>query len=192
MRGGDAADMSAGTLILYTAALIAAMAAIANVLPVITHLEGRSGTAGHEAAQEVATQLDVAGVLGTRNSTSADVWDVRAAVTLPDGASPLDLTQLVLTYDDAHGVHRLYAHSAAPLADGAAPAATFNATWALGAGGSTFVMQPGDRVTLHFNLDGPALPPRTQATLTLSPAVGAQSSATWLTPARSAAIRPSS
>jgi len=146
-------------------------------------LQQRAQSTGQEATQEVASNLKVLNVYGIRNSTSSNIWDVQIDTELSAGALPMDLSKLVIRYSDGSYTYN-YIHNAAALANGATTNTAFNATWIRGGGGSTFVMQSGDLVQFHFNVqDGHDIAPRTSIAVSLIPETGSSVASDFKTPA---------
>ena len=178
----DRGEVGVGTLIVFIAMVLVAAVAAAVLINTAGTLQQRAQTTGKEATQEVASNLKVTGIYGVRNSTTADLWDIKLNVELSAGALPMDLTKLIARYSDGTTVLN-YVHGSAALADADAASTSFNTTWIRGSGGSTFVMQSGDLVELHFNLVSGALAERSSVQLSLIPEVGGAVAADFKTPA---------
>src|SRR5205814_4640277 len=113
------------------------------------------------ATQEGSSNLRVVDILGTRNDTSHDIWDIKIQMELSAGGQPVDLTQLVLRYSNGTTV-RNYIF-------GGANSYTLN--WIRGAGTNN-VIDSGDLVELNFNSTSGELAPRTAFEVQLIPEVG--------------------
>lgn len=136
---------------------------------------------GKEAAtQEVSSNLKVAGIYGVRNNSSEKLWDLKVNVELSAGATPMDLTKLVIRYSDG-STTRNYDHSPKPLPDAYVGSTSFNATWIRGEGAG-FQMRSGDLVQLHFNLHDGTLGTRTPVEVSLIPDTGPAVPADFKTP----------
>jgi len=178
----DRGEVGVGTLIVFIAMVLVAAVAAAVLINTTGTLQQRAQATGKEATAEVASNLKVTGIYGVRNETDVDLWDLKINVELSAGAVPIDITELILRYSDG-STSRTYSHSTAALADEAAGASTFNATWIRGSGGSTFVMESGDLVELHMNLVSGTLATRTPVEVSLVPETGSPVAADFKTPA---------
>jgi flagellin FlaB len=177
----DHAEVGVGTLIVFIAMVLVAAVAAAVLINTTGTLQQRAQSTGQEATQEVASNLKVLNVYGVRgNSTDTNLWDCQVNVELSAGALPIDLSKLIMRYSDGTNT-RTYTQSSSALANAQGPVTTFNATWIRGAGGSTFVMQPGDLVQLHYNNCNPGT--RTSVSLQLIPESGSPVAADFKTPA---------
>lgn len=178
----DRAEVGVGTLIVFIAMVLVAAVAAAVLINTTGSLQQRAQSTGKEATQEVSSNMRVTSIYGVRNSTSADLYDLKMQVTLAAGATQIDLTKLIIRYSDGQTA-RNYNHSSASLGDGAAgsPQTWFNATWLRGTGGN-FVMESGDLVELHFNLYNSALTERQEVEVMLIPEVGASVPADFRAP----------
>jgi flagellin FlaB len=179
----DRAEVGVGTLIVFIAMVLVAAVAAAVLINTTGSLQQRAQATGKDATQEVSSNLKVTGIYGVRGNTSdAGLWDLKINIELSAGAVPMDLTQLVIRYSDGSST-RNYAHDDASLADAVGPNAYFNATWIRG-NGDGFVMQAGDLVQLHFNMnDGDLLETRTPVEVSLIPETGSPVAADFKTPA---------
>ena len=180
----DRAEVGVGTLIVFIAMVLVAAVAAAVLINTTGTLQQRAQATGKDATQEVSSNLKVTGIYGLRgNATNTEgLWDLKINVELSAGALPMDLTKLVIRYSDGSST-RNYGHDDAALADAAGPASSFNATWIRG-NGDGFVMQSGDLVQLHFNMnDGDRLETRTPVEVSLIPETGSPVAADFKTPA---------
>lgn len=167
----DTAEVGVGTLIIFIAMVLVAAVAASVIIGTSGELQSRAQATGKEATAEVSSNLRVLALYGARNSSSADVYDLKVQAQLAAGAVDLDLTRLVLRYSDGSTAQH-YNHSAATLADGAAPQTWFVVTWIRGGTPGIAVMKAGDLVEVHFNLYGLSLDERQTATLQLVPEAG--------------------
>ena len=179
----DRAEVGVGTLIVFIAMVLVAAVAAAVLINTTGTLQQRAQATGKDATQEVSSNLKVTGIYGVRgNTTDAGLWDLKINVELSAGAVPMDLTKLIIRYSDGSS-SRNYNHDAAALADASGPASSFNATWIRG-DGAGFVMQSGDLVQLHFNMNtGSTLGTRTPVEVSLIPETGSPVAADFKTPA---------
>jgi archaellin len=95
----------------------------------------------------------------------------------------MDLTKLVIRFANSTATTN-YAYSASALADALGGSSSFATTWIRGTG-TNAVMQPGDLVELHFNMNnaGPyRLATRTPVEISLVPETGAPVAADFKTP----------
>lgn len=179
----DRAEVGVGTLIVFIAMVLVAAVAAAVLINTSGTLQERAMSTGKEATQEVSSNLRVVGVYGVRNDTGTadDIWDVKVNVELSAGAQKLDMTKLIVRYSDGSNV-RNYNHTDIAITDEDTPRTWFNATWVRGSGGSTFVMEPGDLVTIHFNTYNHEIVERTDIELLLVPESGTPVAANFKTP----------
>jgi flagellin FlaB len=184
LNRNDHAEVGVGTLIVFIAMVLVAAVAAAVLINTTGTLQQRAQSTGQEATQEVASNLKVLNVYGVRNaSTSTGLWDVQINAELSAGALPMDISKLVIRYSDGSYTYN-YVQNAASLATGAASNAAFNATWIRGNGGSTFVMNPGDLVQFHFNVqNGHDVAPRSSIAVSLIPETGSPVAADFKSPA---------
>jgi len=176
----DDAEVGVGTLIVFIAMVLVAAVAAAVLIGTSGDLQARAQQTGKEATAEVSNNLRVVAAHGVRNSTSAEIYDLRIQIQPASGSTPMDLTRIVIRFSDG-AISQTYNHSASALANGAAPALTFNATWIRG-GSANFVIQTGDLVELHFNLYGSGLSARERAEILLIPEIGAPVQLAFRTP----------
>jgi len=181
----DRAEVGVGTLIVFIAMVLVAAVAAAVLINTTGTLQQRAQSTGQEATQEVASNLKVLNVYGIRgNNTDTKLWDCQVNLELSAGALPMDLSKLIIRYSDGANTRTYtfdstFAASSFPNAQG--PSSNFNATWVRGNGGSTFVMQPGDLVQMHYNNCNPGT--RTSVSLQLIPESGSPVAADFKTPA---------
>jgi flagellin FlaB len=179
----DRAEVGVGTLIVFIAMVLVAAVAAAVLINTTGNLQQRAQSTGQEATQEVASNLKVLNVYGVRNSTTSNIWDVEINAELSAGALPMDLSKLIIRYSDGSYTAN-YAQSSAALATGAASNNAFNVTWVRGAGAGTFVMESGDLVQFHFNVqDTHEIAPRTSIAVSLIPETGSTVASDFKTPA---------
>ncbi len=180
----DRAEVGVGTLIVFIAMVLVAAVAAAVLINTTGTLQQRAQTTGKDATQEVSSNLKVTGIYGVRgNATDAGLWDLKLNVELAAGAVPMDLTKLVIRYSDGSST-RNYGHDDVSIADAGSPSEFFNATWIRGNGHSTYVMEAGDLVQLHFNMNtGSRLGTRTPVEVSLIPETGSPVAADFKTPA---------
>lgn len=174
-RQDDAGEVGVGTLIVFIAMVLVAAVAAAVLISTAGSLQQRAQSTGMEATAEVSSNLQVTGVQGKRNSTTAaEIYDVRIQVELSAGATPMDLTNLLIRFSNGQ-TQRHYNHSEAPLADGDGTTNVaqtwFNATWIRGTG-TNYVMEAGDLVELHFNTYEVGLISRSAIAVMLLPETG--------------------
>lgn len=170
IRKNDRAEVGVGTLIVFIAMVLVAAVAAAVLINTTGVLQQRAQSTGKEATQEVASNLKVLNVYGTRNSSSVNIYTLNANVELAAGALPMDLTKLIIRYSDGTNVVT-YPYGSP----------NFSPTWIRGTNTSA-VMQPGDLVQLQFNL-GTLLGPRTPVQVSLIPETGSPVQADFKTPA---------
>ncbi|HVL49841.1 MAG TPA: archaellin/type IV pilin N-terminal domain-containing protein [Candidatus Thermoplasmatota archaeon] len=166
----DRAEVGVGTLIVFIAMVLVAAVAAAVLIGTSGQLQQRASLTGKQATNEVSSNVQIVGIYGTRNSTSADIYRLKYNVELAAGAPPSDLSKLVVRYSDGVNV-RHYSVDTAPL---------FTLTWLRGGDGSN-VISHGDLVEVTFDTPT-ALAPRKAIQVVLLPEVGAQVYGDFTTP----------
>jgi flagellin FlaB len=169
LRPRDRAEVGVGTLIVFIAMVLVAAVAAAVLIGTTGSLQGRAQATGKEAMQEVSSNLKVIGIHGLRNSSTSDVANLDLTVSLSAGATPMDLTRLIVRYSD--GTH---------VANYAYGSPGFSTSWIRGANNSA-VLFNGDLVQIQIAL-GSLLPPRQPVSLALIPESGALAMADFTTP----------
>src|SRR5258708_35202330 len=99
-RFDDRGEVGVGTLIVFIAMVLVAAVAAAVLINTTGTLQQRAQSTGTEATQEVASNLKVLNVYGTRNSSSANLWDISVNAELSAGAVPVDISKLIIRYTD--------------------------------------------------------------------------------------------
>lgn len=171
-----------GTLIVFIAMVLVAAVAAAVLIGTSGNLQQRAMSTGMEATAEVSSNMRVTSILGVRASAADDLYDLKLYAQLSAGATPMDLTTLLIRTSDGNTV-TTYTHTENALADGAAASTEFATTWIRGGTASSYVMDAGDLVELHFNMNGGTLPPRESVDIMLIPEVGATVDASFRAPA---------
>lgn len=172
-----------GTLIVFIAMVLVAAVAAAVLIGTSGNLQQRAMATGMEATAEVSSNLQLRSIYGVRASGDPDLWDIKIYVQLAAGAVPMDLSTLVVRTSDGQTIN-MYEYDSAALADDAAASANFAATWIRG-GDGTSVMQAGDLVELHFNMNdagGAGIEPREDLEVLLLPETGAPMQADFIAP----------
>jgi archaeal flagellin FlaB len=175
------AQVGIGTMIVFIATILVAATAAALLIDTSGRLQERSAQTGQDATAEVASNLIVRSAYGERDDTASNISTLKLTVALAPGATPVDLSQMVVMYNDASGQTQYdYGTEASTSA--------FNAS-AVRDPGSGFdndnaVMFAGSLVTIEFEIDDEdGLGPRSPASVTLFPEVGSPVHYGFTTPA---------
>jgi len=139
-KNDDAAEVGIGTMIVFIATILVAAVAAGVLIDTSQKLQDKSTRTGNEATSNVGTSLTVESVLGTRAASPDDLEAIEIYVTLSPGAESLDLSALVIQYNDGAQVN-VYSHGVA------VSATEFTAEWIRGAGTGN-VMESGDFVKI--------------------------------------------
>lgn len=179
----DRAEVGVGTLIVFIAMVLVAAVAAAVLIGTSGSLQQRAMATGMEATAEVSSNLQLRAVYGIRQPGDPELWDVKIHAQLAAGATPMDLSTLIIRTSNGQVV-QTYRYDAAALAEGAAAIDTFALSWIRGGDGSaTMVM--GDLVEIHFNMndaDGDGIPPRGALEVLLLPETGSPVQADFRAP----------
>lgn len=163
-RRSDRGEVGVGTLIIFIAMVLVAAVAAAVIIGTSGTLQQRAQATGKEATQEVASNLNVVGMYGQRNSTSSNIWNVRVYLTLSAGSVPIDLNQTIVRFNDGSAIRNINHLDFVDYG--------FTLTWIRGTGSGN-VAQTGDLVELNFTMKDTELAPRTDFDLQMVQAVGA-------------------
>lgn len=170
------AAVGIGTMIVFIASVLVAAIAAAVLLDTSGKLQEKSSRTGQEATKEVASNIFVKSVRGTRPGTgSTDYVDwLNITVSLAPGADQVDLGQMIIQMSDGSALTSL------AYVSGAAGTNQFNASAVRDADGSfstaTPAMNAGDLVDLRVDLDANSLnlQPRSELEISLIPELGTQ------------------
>jgi archaeal flagellin FlaB len=173
------AQVGIGTMIVFIATILVAATAAALLIDTSGRLQERSAQTGQDATAEVASNLIVRQAYGERDNTTGDIDTLKLTIALAPGATPVDLSQMVVMYSDATGQTQYDYNTEASTS-------AFNAS-AVRDPGNGFendnaVMFAGALVTIEFQLDQD-LEPRSSASVTLFPEVGSPVHYGFTTPA---------
>lgn len=181
LRHDAAAEVGIGTMIVFIATILVAAIAAGVLISTSQKLQEKSKQTGDEARQNVAGTLTVLSATGSRADATTNVQKVHLRVQLAAGADPVDLTSLVLHYNDGT-TQTDYAWAAS------ADATHFATTWIRGAGTNS-VAVAGDIVELAIGDDSANnaanaldLGPSTRVAMTLIPEHGVQVYIAFTTP----------
>lgn len=172
-------------MIVFIASVLVAAVAAAVLLDTSGKLQERSARTGAEATKQVASNLIVKSVTGSRESTNpADplLW-LNITVQLAPGAQEIDLNQLVIELTDGAVLKSLVYTS------GASGNNQFNATAVRDVDGSFSTTAPvltsGDLVNIKIDMadNSMSIPTRKDFSVNMIPEVGAQVNADFVSPA---------
>lgn len=170
------AAVGIGTMIVFIASVLVAAVAAAVLLDTSGKLQEKSARTGQEATKEVASNLILKGVRGTRDGTAATdhvLW-LNITVALAPGADQVDLSQLIIQINDGDSVTSLSFGTDNSIA------AKFNATALRDADGSFSASNPvltsGDLADIKIDLQSESmnLQPREEMDIGMIPEVGVQ------------------
>lgn len=184
MKTDNRAQVGIGTMIVFIATILVAAAAAALLLDTSGKLQERSSQTGSEATKEVSSNLIVKAVYGDRDGTTAtdDLKRMNITISLAPGASPVDLSQMVVKYSDGSSISQLdYSETNSSagyyMAHGARdPKGTFST--------ASPVMSAGALVDIRINLanQNSTLGERTDVSIQLIPESGNPVEITFTTP----------
>ncbi|MBW3583971.1 MAG: flagellin [Euryarchaeota archaeon] len=166
-----------GTMIVFIATILVAATAAAVLLDTSGKLQDKAQSTGSETSKEVASNLLVKGIIGTRDGTSGNIQYLNITISLAPGADTVDLSELIVRLkNSAKTVDANYSQQAKDQQTN--PAGQFRAT-AVRDDDSSFsvttpVMNAGDLVRLRFDLkaDSMGLDNREEFAIDLIPEVG--------------------
>jgi flagellin FlaB len=167
------ADVGIGTLIVFIAMVLVAAVAAAVLIQTSGVLQQKAQQTGKEATAEVASNLKVVSVVGTTDTTNANISDLNVTLELASGGSSIDFTKVVVKYINETNVSTLTLNSA-----GAPPTATSNqfnfSELRVGTGSPSYVLRSGDLAVLEINLNltNQVLWPRKKGTIQIIPETG--------------------
>lgn len=167
----DRGEVGVGTLIIFIAMVLVAAVAASVIIGTAGSLQQRAQTTGKEATTEVSSNLKVLDIFGTRNNTTANLWNIKIQFQLPAGGQRLAMDDLVLRYSDGQTL-RWYNFSGTN---------NYTLSWIRGVGTNN-VIAPGDLVELTFNTVSGELAPRTTVSVQVLPSLGNPVDLTLKTP----------
>lgn len=172
-------------MIVFIASVLVAAVAAAVLLDTSGKLQERSARTGSEATKQVASNLIIKSMTGSREVTTPTdylKW-LNITVQLAPGAQEVDLNQLVVDLTDGSVLKTL------SYFNGAAGANQFNATAIRDMDGSFSaaapVMTAGDLVNIKIDMadNSMSIQTRKEFSMTLIPEVGSQVNADFVSPA---------
>jgi len=145
-----AADVGIGTMIVFIATILVAAIAAGVLISTSQKLQSKSTQTGNEAIQNVVGSLTVISVQGVREGTaSGDLIDeLDIVVQLAAGADPVDLSAIVIQYND--GTNQLSLNNCGTVTDATTD---FNAVVQRGSTSDCGVMVSGDLVKISLGKD---------------------------------------
>ncbi|MBW3583970.1 MAG: flagellin [Euryarchaeota archaeon] len=166
-----------GTMIVFIATILVAATAAAVLLDTSGKLQDKAQSTGSETTKEVASNVLVKGIVGTRKATDlGDIHWLNVTISLAPGAETVDLSQMIVRITDAaKSVDLNYSMQDSDLVD---IAGQFRATDIRDDDSSfddaTPVMTAGDLVRLRVDLknDAMSLSNREEFSIDLIPEVG--------------------
>lgn len=177
------AAVGIGTMIVFIATILVAAAAAALLLDTSGKLQERSSQTGSEATKEVSSNLLVKTVYGSRGGTTGSLHNMNITIALAPGASPVDLSQIVMKYSDGSSIVQLN-HGAKHAANTFVPFEVRDPKGTFTTGSP--VMTAGALVDIQLNLTvagASALAERSDVTIQLIPESGTPVELSFSTPA---------
>jgi archaeal flagellin FlaB len=172
------AQVGIGTMIVFIATILVAATAAAVLIDTSGKLQERSSSTGTEATQQVASNLVLLQVTGSRADVDDDIQHVNFTLSLAPGASLVDLQQLKVRISDGSDITTF------SYVDGPSDVETFNATFQRDHGDTNPVMSRGDLVSIHVDLAANSLEieERQRVSVTFIPEVGSQLDSSFTAP----------
>lgn len=194
LRPADGAQVGIGTMIVFIATVLVAAVAAGVIIDVSAKLQQRTSQTGDQATKQVASNLAVDRIVGTRGSSpsAADpINGLNMYVRPAAGATDVDLKQVKIIINDGAAIQTV-----AWAADNVADADGFSITEkrddddSISANPVTgvAVLTSGDLVMITINLDASGginmeLDPRAEVGLEVLPEQGSSSRGDFTTPA---------
>lgn len=174
-----------GTMIVFIATILVAATAAAVLMDTSGKLQDKAQTTGTETTKEVASNLVIKQITGSRLNTASPVYWLNITVSLAPGAAQVDLSEMIIRITNGQNLFD------AAYTSGAAGALQFNAT-AVRDDDSSFTatapaMNAGDLVNLKMSLRDQSptmsLQERTELSMLLMPEIGPKVTADVKAPA---------
>ncbi len=180
------ATVGIGTMIVFIATILVAATAAAVLIDTSGKLQEKSQKTGTETTKEVASNLIVKGIYGTRTSSTTNIFYLNITTALAPGAESVDLSEMVIRLSDGAQIDELTYATADAAGNWHVVAASElrddDSSWTA----ASPVMTPGDLINVRINLDtqgyASGLAVRKDVDMTLVPEVGAQVKADFSTP----------
>lgn len=183
----DRAEVGIGTMIVFIATVLVAAIAASVLIDTSGKLQERSTRTGQETTQQVASNINVAGITGKRdNATWANMSHINITVSLAPGGQSVDLSQLKIQINTGQRIEVLgWSNAPANMTNGL----IFNTTKLRDADGSFTTTNPvlnaGDLVNVNINLlaNSLELEARKSMEVLLIPEIGSHVRADFIAPA---------
>ncbi|MBW3583975.1 MAG: hypothetical protein KY455_12850 [Euryarchaeota archaeon] len=170
----ETAAVGIGTMIVFIATILVAATAAAVLMDTSGKLQDKAQSTGSETTKEVASNLVIKQITGTRQSATSYVHWLNITVSLAPGAAQVDLSEMIIRISNGQNLID------ASYINGAAGAAQFNAS-AVRDDDSSFsgtapAMNAGDLVNIKLSLlaQSPtmSLQERQELSMLLMPEIG--------------------
>ncbi len=96
MRNDTRAQVGIGTLIIFIAMVLVAAVAAAVLIQTSGVLQQKAQATGKETVQEVASNIEVTQIIGSRTGSENDLTYINVTIKVMAGAEPIDVGQLIV------------------------------------------------------------------------------------------------
>lgn len=164
-RPNDKAEVGIGTLIVFIAMILVAAVAAAVLINTSGVLQQRALTTGKAASNDIASNLKVMEVQGSRENGTGSITNMTVYIQLMPGGLPVEVQKLWIHFADGASTSELTYH------EENATTTTFTAAFPRYDGTLDTVLEQGEILRLDWKV---SLTEREHARFTLSPEVGQQ------------------